>query len=410
MARKRQDEKDETAIDMVSSLGFSPIGDGTYTNVKDFLPTFIPQWDYLLGGGIPFGRLTEIYADNAVGKSTLLIHLNRVANALGTDVFWIDTEETSDGNRMESLGIDQNHTFIFKPQKNDTSGISIEKVGKVIENIINKYKDNDELKDTPLLVIWDSLGGTNSQAAIDAEIGENKQRGRDAGATTEVFKKLTPMLKEVNIALVVINQVRANQNKRFDWDPDFVSSGGKAFGHFASLRLALSRSGTDKGIYWRDTKETEVGHGVNMKVIKSKQQRSGISAVADVFNAWVMKNGVLVNGFDWEYNIYSEARGNHNTKGIGTPNTLIKATAGYKSYTRADGTEIKKYEPDFIKAMKDDPTLTAEIFDTLCKDRWDIGHPRYLDNEHINCDVWPGVKEIREYFNSLPEEQTKNLD
>ena len=142
MARKRQDEKDETAIDMVSSLGFSPIGDGTYTNVKDFLPTFIPQWDYLLGGGIPFGRLTEIYADNAVGKSTLLIHLNRVANALGTDVFWIDTEETSDGNRMESLGIDQNHTFIFKPQKNDTSGISIEKVGKVIENIINKKKDS----------------------------------------------------------------------------------------------------------------------------------------------------------------------------------------------------------------------------------------------------------------------------
>lgn len=400
MARKRQNELENsgTTIDLAKSIGFSPIGHDVA--IKDMLPTFIPQWDYIMGGGIPFGRITEIYAPEQVGKSTFMIYLNRVASALGADTFWLDAEGTSDGDRMEELGVDPAHTFIYSPDKNNGESLNVEQVGATIENIINTYKDDESRKDTPLLVIWDSIGGTITQAEQNTDFGEEGQRGRQAAAVTKLVRKITPMLRDVNIALVAINQVRANQDAMNKYAPKTIAGGGEALKHADALRLELAKSTQIKGKYKGESDDTYEGHLITMKIDKSKQSRPHQKAQAALLAGWLLKNNAYLNGIDYEYNMYMDA------KELG----LIKASGGYRKYTTLAGEEINAYEVDFLKRLKDDPELTKELFVRSMETIWSDGHPRYLDNKNLNCDGWPGVKELRKYFSSLPKEQVANRE
>lgn len=399
MVRKRQSEKGPVStVDLASSIGFSPIGDGSYTSIKDMLPTFIPQWDYIMGGGIPFGRLTEVYAPEQVGKSTLMIYLNRVANALGADVFWLDAEGTSEGGRMQELGVDTNHTFLYQPDMNKGESLNVEQVGATIEKIIEMYRDDEQLKDTPLVVIWDSIGGTVTKAEQDTEFGQEGQRGRQAAAVTKLVRKVTPMLKDVNIALIAINQVRANQDRQNPYAPKTVSGGGEALKHADSLRLELVKSTQIKGTYKGDKEASYEGHLINMKIDKSKQSRPHQSAKAALLSGWLLANDAFLDGIDYEYNMYTLA------KDLG----LITTGGAYRKYTRTNGEEIKAYEMDFLKRLKDDPDLTKELFIETSKLVYKDGMPRYLKNENLDTTRWPGVTELKKYYEENPVKEPED--
>lgn len=399
MVRKRQSEKGPVStVDLASSIGFSPIGDGSYTSIKDMLPTFIPQWDYIMGGGIPFGRLTEVYAPEQVGKSTLMIYLNRVANALGADVFWLDAEGTSEGGRMQELGVDTNHTFLYQPDMNKGESLNVEQVGATIEKIIEMYRDDEQLKDTPLVVIWDSIGGTVTKAEQDTEFGQEGQRGRQAAAVTKLVRKVTPMLKDVNIALIAINQVRANQDRANPYAPKTVSGGGEALKHADSLRLELAKSTQIKGTYKGDKEASYEGHLINMKIDKSKQSRPHQSAKAALLSGWLLANDAFLDGIDYEYNMYTLA------KDLG----LITTGGAYRKYTRVNGEEIKAYEIDFLKRLKDDPDLTKELFIETSKLVYKDGMPRYLKNENLDTTRWPGVAELKKYYEENPVKEPED--
>ena len=401
MVRKRQDEKGlVSTVDLASSIGFTPIGDGSYTNVQDMLPTFIPQWDYIMGGGIPFGRLTEVYAPEQVGKSTLMIYLNRVANALGADVFWLDAEGTSEGGRMEELGVDTKHTFLYQPDMNKGESLNVEQVGATIENIIKMYSEDEQLKNTPLVVIWDSIGGTVTKAEQETEFGQEGQRGRQAAAVTKLVRKVTPMLKDVNIALIAINQVRANQDRMNPYAPKTISGGGEALKHADSLRLELVKSTQIKGKYKGDKDEGYEGHYINMKIDKSKQSRPHQSAKAALLAGWLLPNDAFLDGIDYEYNMYSLARE------LG----LIKTGGAYRKYTRVNGEEISDYEVDFIKRLKDNPELTTELFVECTKLVYKTGMPRYLKNKNLDATKWPGVAELKDYYENNPVKEAKDYD
>lgn len=394
MVRKRQSDKGEqvSIIDLAPSIGFSPIGNSEHTSVKDMLPTFIPQWDYIMGGGIPFGRMTEIYAENQVGKSTLMIYLNRVANSLGADTFWLDAEGTSEGGRMEELGVDSNHTFIFAPKSKDEK-LTVEQIGRTTEDIINTYRDNDSLKNVPLLVIWDSIGGTITEAEDSTEFGEEGQRGRSAAAVTKFVKKITPQLKDVNIALVCINQVRTNQDRMNKYAPRFIAGGGEALKHADSLRLELTKSSQIKAKPYGEPAETYVGHAINMKIDKSKQSRPHQAAKAALISDWLLDEDTLLDGIDYEYNLYS----------YGKESKLITTSGAYRNYTTLAGEQIRCYEVDFLHRMKQDVELTKDLFiqETIALYKITNGYPRYLDNENLNVDNWPGITELRDYFKKV---------
>ena len=399
MVRKRQSEKGAVStVDLASSIGFSPIGDGSYTSIKDMLPTFIPQWDHIMGGGIPFGRLTEVYAPEQVGKSTLMIYFNRIANALGADVFWLDAEGTSESGRMEELGVDDNHTFLYQPDMNKGESLNVEQVGATIEKIINLYSEDEQLRNTPLVVIWDSIGGTVTKAEQDTDFGQEGQRGRQAAAVTKLVRKVTPILKDVNIALIAINQVRANQDRNNPYAPKTVSGGGEALKHADSLRLELVKSTQIKGTYKGDKEASYEGHLINMKIDKSKQSRPHQSAKAALLAGWLLPNDAFLDGIDYEYNMYNEARE------LG----LITTGGAYRKYTRTNGEEVKAYEMDFLKRLKEDPELTKELFVECTKLVYKEGMPRYLKNENLDCSAWPGVAELKDYYENNPAKEPED--
>ena len=97
MARKRQSETVEAGtIDLTKELGLTSFRDTKFSSVADRLPTMIPQLDYILGGGLPFGRMVEVIGKNSSGKSTFAVHLTKIAQLLKVPTLWIDVEGTAD--------------------------------------------------------------------------------------------------------------------------------------------------------------------------------------------------------------------------------------------------------------------------------------------------------------------------
>ena len=112
-ARKGQEPEDISSL--ASTLGFVDLDKSDVSNVKDFLPTFIPKVDALLGGGIPLSNMSEVFAPEQVGKSTFMLYLTKVATALGVYVLWVDVEGTTGSARMNQLDIHGDNIKIFNP-------------------------------------------------------------------------------------------------------------------------------------------------------------------------------------------------------------------------------------------------------------------------------------------------------
>lgn len=177
MARAKQSEKNADIMDLGASLGLVRLGDSNWATVDDWLPTFMPELDRILGGGVPFGRLTEVMGVNQSGKSTLAVALMRVAIALDVIVVLIDSEGTSDPVRLEECGVDVNKVFLVAPDNNadgvdidDT--LTVEEIGEKVEKLIEAFSKTGNR----VLIIWDSIAQTPCQAEIDRGIG-NKQPG-----------------------------------------------------------------------------------------------------------------------------------------------------------------------------------------------------------------------------------------
>ena len=127
-----------TKLDLkdLEKAGFTLLKDSTYAEVKDSLPTGLPALDLTMNGGIPFGRVTQLFAENAVGKSTMAIQLIRQAIAMDVWVVLIDVEGTAQGSKMERMGVDTSKVLIKEASKKDPEGLSIESIGETIESAI----------------------------------------------------------------------------------------------------------------------------------------------------------------------------------------------------------------------------------------------------------------------------------
>ena len=406
MARKRQSEKVEPTgnvrIDLAREIGFTPIGDSKYSSIQDFIPTFIPQLDKILGGGIPFGRISEIFSPEAVGKSTMVIYLTRIATMLGVDCLWIDTEGTSDPERMEELGVDTDAVSVFEPKTENGENMNVETVQAAVEAVINKY-NTDEYRDRPVLVIWDSVGGTVTKAEQDVEAGDTIQRGRQAAAVTALVRKVTPMIKDINMAFVVINQVRDNQNMMNKFDTKYTRPGGRALDHAESLRLELRRSTQIKGRNGDEKEDSKVGHYINVITDKSKITRPKQSTKVILAAGWEIPETkdptygatpLIADGIDYEYNVYNSA------VDLG----IIKASGAYKKYIDPDtGEVINLYELDWLRRLKQDKELRQRLAIANTAAVFPKAKPAYMNNKHIDIHSWKEVAPIADYFDSRPD-------
>ena len=260
-----------TKLDLkdLEKAGFTLLKDSTYAEVKDSLPTGLPALDLTMNGGIPFGRVTQLFAENAVGKSTMAIQLIRQAIAMDVWVVLIDVEGTAQGSKMERMGVDTSKVLIKEASKKDPEGLSIESIGETIESAIELLAQHDE----PVLFIWDSVGASISRKTM-ADDFDSERPGVQAKAITKVIQKVAPQFTTSNSALLILNQVRSNIQTGFGggYGPTVSFPGGKNLEHALSLNYQMVNAGQVTRSVSVDGKQTRVlmGNKVKFKNKKSK--------------------------------------------------------------------------------------------------------------------------------------------
>ena len=210
----------------------------------EFVTSGVKQIDELVGG-IPVGRITEVYAKKGVGKSTLT---TMMAAALSKDhkVLVIDAENAIDTRRLKEFGVNFDNV--------DFSTCSVlEEIGQLILDGLGNYKAS----------ILDSIAGTITNTEATSQIGDHNVGNKGKVMNSIFSRRLPEQLGNSQCALVLINQLRDSFNLYTD---KTYTPGGRAVEYAASLRLELNTYAADRIM---DGKQ-QVGHWVNVKVTKSK--------------------------------------------------------------------------------------------------------------------------------------------
>lgn len=352
-------------LDMTKDVGFSNIGSTNASDIDDFLPTFLPSLDLIMGGGIPFRRMSEIYGSAGVGKSTFLVYLTMIASNLGIPIAWIDTEGTTGSDRMSQFNLDMRYIQIYdiKSMKRDEI-LSIEKVDEIIEGIIDNYLSHPELDNLPAIILWDGVAGTVSQEEADTAIDKEGRMGRSASAITKLVKRVTPKLNKCNISMIMTNQVRANVNAMSAFAKKTTRAGGaKSLDHAETVRLGLNKGKSNYGMTAISRGATDnngrnvVGHEVKFTADKNKAGIEQQSTIINIYTSELLsaEQRLDLNGFDIPECVFTDAEKAGVVKGGGS--------GGYYKYTNTTtGEMLNMRRKDFLVKLHEDDDLMKDLY------------------------------------------------
>jgi recombination protein RecA len=213
----------------------------------DVIPTGSIALDLALGvGGVPRGRITEIYGPEASGKTTLCQHIIASAQRAGGYAAFIDAEHALDRTYAARCGVDINNLLISQP---DTGEQALEIVDALIRsNAID-------------VVVIDSVAALTPRAEIEGEMGDSHV-GLQARLMSQAMRKLTSVISSSNTSVVFTNQLREKVGVMFG-NPE-TTSGGKALKFYASVRLDIRRTDTIK------QGQEVMGNRTRVRVVKNK--------------------------------------------------------------------------------------------------------------------------------------------
>lgn len=212
------------------------------------IPTGSFNLDMALGvGGVPRGRITEIYGPESSGKTTLCQHIVAEAQKMGGVVAYVDVEYSLDPYWLETTGVDDSNLIVSQP---DT--------GEQAMDIVELYVKSKEID----LVVVDSVAALAPKAELEGEMGD-AHVALKARLMSQAMRKLTAAISESNTALIFTNQLR-DKVGGMSWGPTEDTPGGKALRYAAAVRIDLRKTEQVKD------KDEVVGNNVKATIRKNK--------------------------------------------------------------------------------------------------------------------------------------------
>lgn len=197
--------------------------------VKNWIPTSSRVLNHILGGGIPCGRITEIYGEEASGKSSLAADIMANTQRRGGTAIIIDSENVFSPARAATMGVDVARIIY-------SEAAAVEEVFDVIIEALKVTQDEEGL----FVIIWDSLASATTAGELKGEFGKETAMAEKARFLAKSFNKIRPNIGN-NTALVILNQLRTKFGVIFGDNTE--SPGGSALRFNASLRIKLNKPG-----------------------------------------------------------------------------------------------------------------------------------------------------------------------
>ena len=302
---KKQIEKEATTdnkqVDMTIKEIQEKYGEGSLMRLGevkrvnvDVIPTGSISLDLALGvGGIPRGRVIEIYGPESSGKTTLCLHIVAEAQKKGGVAAYIDAEHALDPEYAKKIGVNLGNLLISQP---DTGEQALD----IVESLVKSGGVD--------VIVIDSVAALTPRAEIEGEM-DQQHMGLQARLMSHALRKLTAIVAKSNTSIIFINQLRMKIGIMFG-NPE-TTPGGMALKFYSSVRIEIRKAAQIQAA------EKIVGNRVKVKIVKNKVAppfrtcefdilyNEGISKYSDVVNAGV-KYGVLTKAGSW-YN-YGEQK------------------------------------------------------------------------------------------------------
>ena len=257
MAKKAPVTKEDILAQAIGEIR-GKFGDGSIMRLGDevlqaveVIPSGILPLDVALGiGGVPRGRIIEIFGPEGGGKTTIALHILAEAQKAGGVTAFIDAEHALDPRLAAALGVDTANLYLSQPD-------SGEQAFYILDTLVRSGALD--------LVVVDSVAALTPQAEIDGKMGEgSNQVGLHARLMSYALRRLTAAIAKSKTTVIFINQLRSQISTGYSNGPTETTTGGRALKFYSSVRIEVKRGKTvSQG-------DSAIGHELNIKIVKNK--------------------------------------------------------------------------------------------------------------------------------------------
>jgi recombination protein RecA len=323
-------EEKEKALEMAVSQIEKQFGKGTimrlgadaYKGEVEVIPTGALSLDIALGvGGVPRGRVVEIFGPEGGGKTTLSLQIIANAQRLGGTAAFVDAEHAMDAAYAKKLGVDIENLLVSQPDNG-------EQALEITETLVRSGAVD--------VIVIDSVAALVPRAEIEGEMGD-AHVGLQARLMSQALRKLTGCISKSKTSVIFINQIREKIGVMFG-SPE-TTPGGRALKFYSSVRLDIRRIGAIK------VGDVNVGNRVRVKVAKNKVAPPFRQAEFDMlFEEGISREGSLLD--------------------VALENDAIEKSGTWFSYK---GNRIGQGRENATSYLKENPEVSKEIEETLRK-------------------------------------------